>query len=115
MSQHCIFCRIARKEVPSQLVHEDEQCVVIQDINPQAPTHWLIFPKQHLERLHDLSEAGRPLLGHLLLTARSMAERAGVAQGGYRVVINNGDDGGQTVPHLHLHLLGGRAMHWPPG
>jgi len=114
-SQSCIFCRIAKKELPSEFVHEDEQCVAFRDVNPQAPVHWLIVPKRHVERLHDLTEADRPLLGHLVLTARLMAERAGVAESGYRLVVNNGDDGGQTVPHLHLHLLGGRAMRWPPG
>jgi histidine triad (HIT) family protein len=115
MSQSCIFCRIARRELPAELMHEDDQCVAFRDLNPQAPVHWLIVPKRHIERLHDLTEADRALLGHLLLTARAMAERAGVAQGGYRTVINNGADGGQTVPHLHLHLFGGRAMRWPPG
>ena len=111
----CIFCRIARKELPTELMHEDDQCVAFRDVNPQAPVHWLIVPKRHVERLHDLTEADRSLLGHLMLTARSMAERAGVGQGGYRLVVNNGPDGGQTVPHLHLHLVGGRAMRWPPG
>ena len=112
---NCIFCRIARKELPSELMHEDDQCVAFRDINPQAPVHWLIVPKRHIEQLHDLKEADRALLGHLVLTARSMAERAGVGQSGYRLVINNGSDGGQTVPHLHLHLVGGRALRWPPG
>jgi histidine triad (HIT) family protein len=115
MSQSCIFCRIARKELPSELMHEDDQCVAFRDANPQAPVHWLIVPKRHVNRLHDLTEADRSLLGHLLLTARAMAERAGVAPSGYRVVVNTGDHGGQTVLHLHLHLLGGRAMRWPPG
>ena len=115
MSRSCIFCRIARKELPTELMYEDDQCIAFRDVNPQAPVHWLIVPKRHVERLHDLTEADRALLGHLALTARAMAERAGVAESGYRLVVNNGDDGGQTVPHLHLHLLGGRAMRWPPG
>jgi histidine triad (HIT) family protein len=115
MSQSCIFCRIAKKELTSELVHEDEQCVAFRDVNPQAAVHWLIVPKRHIERLHDLTQADQSLLGHLLLMARTLAERAGVAASGYRLVVNNGDDGGQTVPHLHLHLLGGRAMRWPPG
>lgn len=115
MSPSCIFCRIAKKELPSELMHEDEQCVAFRDVNPQAPVHWLIVPKRHIARLHDLTQSDQSLLGHLLLTARSLAERAGVAASGYRLVVNNGDDGGQTVPHLHLHLLGGRAMRWPPG
>jgi histidine triad (HIT) family protein len=115
MSQSCIFCRIASKELPSELMHEDEQCVAFRDVNPQAPVHWLIVPKRHIARLHDLTQEDQSLLGHLLLTARALAGRAGVAESGYRLVANNGDDGGQTVPHLHLHLLGGRAMRWPPG
>jgi histidine triad (HIT) family protein len=115
MTSSCIFCRIAKKELPSELLHEDEQCVAFRDVNPQAPVHWLIVPKRHIARLHDLTQADQSLPGHLLLTARALAERAGVAASGYRLVVNNGDDGGQTVPHLHLHLLAGRAMRWPPG
>jgi len=115
VSQSCLFCRIAKKELPGELMHEDDQCIAFRDVNPQAPVHWLLIPKRHIDRLHDLTPADQSLLGHLLVTARAMAERAGVAASGYRVVINNGPDGGQTVSHLHLHLLGGRAMRWPPG
>lgn len=89
--------------------------MVLRDINPKAPTHWLVVPKRHIERLSDLTAADHALIGHLVTTLTAMARQAGVAERGYRVVINTGPDGGQTVPHLHLHLLGGRAMHWPPG
>jgi len=111
----CIFCKIAAKQIPAQLVHEDDQCIVFRDISPKAPTHWLIVPKRHVERLSDLTAADGPLLGHLMATVIAMARQAGVSESGYRTVINTGADGGQTVSHLHLHLFGGRAMHWPPG
>jgi histidine triad (HIT) family protein len=111
----CIFCQIATKHRPAALLYEDEHCVAFRDIAPKAPTHLLIVPKRHIERVSELTEADQPLLGHLLLTLTAMARREGLAENGYRAVINCGPDGGQTVPHLHLHLFGGRAMHWPPG
>ncbi len=115
MTDPCIFCRIAGKQLPSPLLHEDEQCVVFRDINPQAPTHLLAVPKRHIAQLNDLTAADAALLGHLVITVTALARRAGLAGSGYRVVINCGPDGGQTVPHLHAHLLGGRPMSWPPG
>ena len=110
----CIFCRIARGEVPAQLVYEEDRVVAFRDLNPQAPTHVLVIPRRHVPTLHEAG--GDPaMLGELLVVARTIAEREGLEAGGYRVVINNGPDAGQSVDHLHLHLLGGRRFAWPPG
>lgn len=109
-----IFERICAKEIPAQFVYEDAQVVAFRDINPQAPTHVLVVPRKPIPRLAEATAADQALLGHMLLTAAEVARRLGLA-GGYRLVLNNGPDGGESVPHLHLHLLGGRAMHWPPG
>jgi histidine triad (HIT) family protein len=114
MNPDCLFCKIAAGTIPAKRVFEDEVCVAFADIHPQAPTHLLVIPKRHIASQDHAEAADTPLLGHLLATAAKVAERAGLARG-YRVVINTGPDGGQTVDHLHLHLLGGRAMHWPPG
>jgi histidine triad (HIT) family protein len=113
--QTCLFCRIVAKEIPADLVHQDESAVVIRDINPQAPTHLLVIPQEHLESLDDASQKDEALLGHLLRVAARVANAAGLAEGGYRTVINNGAGAGQSVFHLHLHVLGGRPMNWPPG
>jgi histidine triad (HIT) family protein len=110
-----IFAKIIRKEIPAVIVHEDERCVAFRDIQPQAPTHILIIPRKEIARIADAESGDRDLLGHLLLTAATLAESQGLAKTGYRLVINNGPDGGESVPHLHVHLLGGRAMNWPPG
>ncbi|MDH7479408.1 MAG: histidine triad nucleotide-binding protein [Syntrophomonadaceae bacterium] len=111
----CLFCRIIAGEVPSQKVYEDERVLAFKDINPVAPVHVLVVPKQHLGSLSDAGEEELSLLGHLQLVAARLAGQTGVAPGGYRVVTNCGPDGGQTIHHLHLHLLGGREMRWPPG
>ncbi len=109
----CLFCRIASGEIPASIVAEDEHCLAFRDIGPQAPTHVLVIPRQHLT---SLNEADDPmLLGRLLLMARRVAAELGVEASGYRCVINTNADGGQTVFHLHCHVLGGRAMGWPPG
>jgi len=113
--QSCLFCRIMAKEIPADLVYEDESAVVIRDVNPQAPTHLLVIPQEHLESLDDASQKDEALLGHLLRVAARVANAAGLAEGGYRTVINNGAGAGQSVFHLHLHVLGGRPMNWPPG
>jgi histidine triad (HIT) family protein len=109
-----IFGKIIRKEIPAEIVYEDELSLAFKDINPQAPTHILVVPKKPIPQLDAATPEDRDLLGHLLLTARKVAQQVGL-QNGYRVVINNGNDGGQTVYHLHLHILGDRQMQWPPG
>jgi histidine triad (HIT) family protein len=113
--QSCLFCRIVAQEIPADFVYQDEQCVVIRDLNPQAPTHLLVIPKEHLESLDDASQKDEALLGHLLRVAARVANSEGLAEGGYRTVINNGAGAGQSVFHLHVHVLGGRPMNWPPG
>jgi len=115
MAGDCIFCKIANKEIPAEIVYEDEQVMAFTDLNPQAPTHVLVIPKAHRENLLALTEADRDLAGALLLKGAEIARRLGVAEPGFRLVANCGADGGQTVDHLHLHLLGGRSLTWPPG
>ena len=112
----CLFCRIASGEVPAQKIFEDQSVIAFRDIHPQAPVHILVTPKKHLASLADLDVNGQDeaLLGHLLAIIQQIAYAEKLARG-YRTVINTGADGGQTVDHLHLHLLGGRAMEWPPG
>jgi histidine triad (HIT) family protein len=114
-SQPTLFTRIINREIPATFVHEDERCIAIRDINPQAPTHVLIIPRKPLVGVQEATDEDAALLGHLLLVGHQLAARLGVAAAGYRLVLNAGDDGGQTVPHLHVHLLGGRRMTWPPG
>ena len=114
--QPCTFCNIAAKDTPAEFVYQDEQVVAIKDINPQAPVHVLLIPREHnLESLNDASKLDLSLLGHLLYTAAKVANQMEIAESGYRVVINTGDAAGQSVPHLHVHVLGGRALSWPPG
>lgn len=110
-----IFSKIIRREIPADIVYEDDLVLAFRDINPQAPVHILVIPKEIIPRLSDANPTHHALLGHLMLTVKQIADQEGLAINGYRVVINNGDDGGQTVHHLHLHILGGRAMAWPPG
>jgi histidine triad (HIT) family protein len=109
-----IFGKIIRREIPADIVYEDELCLAFRDVQPQAPVHVLLIPKQHIAKLSEATPQDHALLGHLLLKAKQVAEELQLEQG-YRLVINNGEDGGQTVFHLHLHLLGGRALAWPPG
>ena len=109
-----IFNKIIRREIPADIVYEDELCLAFKDIAPQAPVHILLIPKKPIPKLVDATPQDHALMGHLLLKVKQVAEEAGL-ENGYRVVINTGDDGGQTVDHLHLHILGGRQMKWPPG
>lgn len=109
-----IFSKIIRREIPADIIYEDERAIAIKDINPQAPTHILVIPKKPIPHLSEATETDRDLLGHLLLTVKQVAEQAGLSNG-YRVVINDGVDGGQTVDHIHFHILGDRQMKWPPG
>ncbi len=115
MGSDCLFCKIIAKEIPSKTVYEDDQAVAFEDINPQAPTHILVLPRKHIASLNDITAADAPLVGHLHLVAAKLARERGIADSGYRTVLNNGRGAGQSVFHLHLHLLGGRGMRWPPG
>ena len=115
MSSETIFTKIIRREVPADIVHEDDQCLAFRDIEPQAPTHILIIPKKAISGVQRAEAYDAALLGHLIVTAREIAEAEGIADDGFRLVINAGDNGGQTVDHLHIHLLGGRSLRWPPG
>ncbi len=109
-----IFSKIIRREIPADVVYEDSLALAFRDIHPQAPVHILVIPKEPIAKLADTESQNHALLGHLLLTAKRVAEQEGLTNG-YRVVLNNGPDGGQTVDHLHLHILGGRPLGWPPG
>jgi len=110
-----IFEKIAAKEIPANIVYEDDLVVAFRDINPQAPTHVVIVPRKAIARIAEATAEDQKLLGHLLLKAAHVAELVGLKTDGYRLVINNGPNGGETVPHLHCHILGGRHMKWPPG
>ncbi|NUQ20973.1 MAG: histidine triad nucleotide-binding protein [Gemmatimonadaceae bacterium] len=113
MAEGCLFCRIVRGEIPAKLVAEDDHCVAFRDINPQAPTHVLVVPREHVASLDEATDPA--LVGRLALFAAEIARREGIAARGYRTVFNTNAEAGQTVFHLHLHLLGGRHMSWPPG
>ena len=113
MAENCLFCRIIRGEIPAKIVAESAHCVAFRDINPQAPTHVVIIPRDHVASLNEATDAS--MVGRLALMASEIAGSEGIAERGYRTVINTNADAGQTVFHLHLHLIGGRAMGWPPG
>jgi histidine triad (HIT) family protein len=113
MVENCLFCRIVRREVPAKLVAETEDCIAFRDINPQAPVHVLIVPREHVASLDETDDP--TLVGKLSVLAAEIARREGIAERGYRTVINTNADAGQTVAHIHLHLLGGRRLGWPPG
>lgn len=115
MNEDCLFCKIIAGEIPSEFVYEDDVCVAFNDISPQAPTHILVIPREHIESLNKTESNQRETLGHLLYTAAQIARDKGFAEDGYRVVINTNGMGGQTVFHLHVHLLGGRQFVFPPG
>ncbi|KXG75866.1 histidine triad nucleotide-binding protein [Thermotalea metallivorans] len=111
----CIFCKIAAKEIPAKIVYEDDCIVAFHDIQPVAPTHVLVIPKEHIPSMEQATEHHKELIGHIHLSIRNIAEQLGIHEDGYRIVNNCGEQGGQTVYHLHFHLLGGRQMQWPPG
>ena len=111
----CIFCKIIEKKIPSKTVYEDEYAIAFEDVRPQAPTHLLIVPKKHISEIHSMTENDRDLIGHLFFCARTIAQERGLDAQGYRLVINNGAGAGQTVFHIHLHILSGRRFSWPPG
>jgi len=113
MSADCLFCKIVRGEIPAKLVHESEDCVAFRDIDPKAPVHVLVVPREHVSSLNEARDAA--MVGRLALVAAEIAQKEGIAEAGYRTVINTNRDAGQTVFHIHLHLLGGRSLSWPPG
>ena len=113
--QDCIFCKIVEGTIPAAKVHEDDVCIAFNDLSPQAPTHILVIPKEHIESLDKAGAKHKDTLGHLLISAAEIARGKGFAEDGYRVVVNTNSDGGQTVFHLHMHLLGGRQFVFPPG
>ncbi len=114
-SEDCLFCKIVAKKIPSKLVYEDEAAIAFQDIHPQAPTHLLIVPKKHFDSLLEMDGENREQVGSLFSLIPKLARQGGLAEGGFRTVINSGRGAGQTVFHLHIHLLGGRPFRWPPG
>jgi len=115
MTTNCLFCKIANKEIPNEFVYEDDQVVAFNDIDPKAPHHILIIPRKHIATLNDTTEEDTQLLGHLFQVAKKLAAELGLAEEGYRTLLNCNRAGGQAVFHIHLHLLGGRQMQWPPG
>lgn len=110
-----LFEKICDREIPADIVHEDDLCVCFRDISPQAPVHLLIVPRKPIPRIAEAEDKDQALIGHLFLTARRIAKEQGLAEKGFRLVVNNGPDGGEAVPHLHIHILAGRQMKWPPG
>ena len=115
MPADCLFCRIARREIPAAVVYEDDRVLAFNDINPQGPTHVLIIPKQHIPTLNDLTPDNDAIIGDIVRRAAAIAKERGIDAGGFRVVFNTNRDAGQTVFHVHLHLIGGRGLGWPPG
>lgn len=110
MSADCLFCKIAGGQIPAEILHQDERVVVFKDINPQAPTHLLVIPRQHFSTLNELSDEDESLAGYLILTGKRMAEAQGIADSGFRLIMNCNQEGGQTVFHIHLHILGGKQL-----
>ncbi len=111
----CIFCRIVAGTIPAKIVYQDDQSMAFEDVNPQAPVHILVIPKRHIRSMNNLEADEAALIGHLSLTCVKVANQKGIFEAGYRVVANTGSNGGQTVSHLHFHVLGGRQLTWPPG
>ena len=115
IDQNCIFCKIIQKKIPAKVIFEDELAIAFEDLNPQAPVHTLIVPKRHIADIHSITSEDRESIGHIFFIAKILAEKKNLDKNGYRMVINNGRDAGQTVFHVHLHLLSGRIFTWPPG
>lgn len=115
MTEGCLFCRIAAGEVPATVVREDDEVLAFRDIDPKAPTHVLVIPRRHIASVNELTAEDHDLVGKLFAHANAIAGEEGIAESGYRLVMNMGPDAGQSVAHIHLHVLGGRRMHWPPG
>ena len=115
MSDNCLFCKILDGDIPADVIYEADSAIAFRDINPQAPTHVLIIPRRHISTINDLDENDRETVGELFLAAKEIASREGLSEPGYRVVMNCNEGAGQSVFHIHLHLLGGRGLGWPPG
>lgn len=115
MASDCIFCKIAAGELGTDFIYESDDVVAFRDLNPQAPSHILIIPKEHIEKISDLDESHNEIAGKLLLVAAKVAQKEGLTEEGFRLVFNNGKNAGQEVMHIHAHLLGGRKLNWPPG
>lgn len=111
----CIFCKIIKKEIPAKIIYEDDMLIAFEDINPQAPVHALIVPRRHIPTLLDITSEDRALIGHIFMTANNIAKNKGISVSGFRAVFNCNKDAGQAVYHIHLHMLGGRRLAWPPG
>lgn len=111
----CLFCKIVAKEIPGDVVYEDEHALAFKDLRPVAPTHVLVIPKKHIAAIHDLTPADAATIGNVLVAAKKVADQLGLTAAGYRLVVNDGDAAGQSVHHIHVHVLGGRQMTWPPG
>jgi histidine triad (HIT) family protein len=110
-----VFSKIIAREIPARIAYEDDRCLAFHDVHPQAPVHLLVVPKKEIPRVAETQASDEALLGHLILVAQTVAQQEGLHESGFRLVINNGPDGGESVPHLHVHVLGGRPMAWPPG
>ena len=115
MSEKTIFKRIIDKDIPASIIYEDEQCLAFSDVSPQSPVHFLVIPKKEIKSVNEICESDAPLIGHIFTVIAKLAKEQGLSETGYRVVTNCGTNGGQTVYHLHFHVLGGRQMLWPPG
>lgn len=113
--ENCIFCKIIKKQIPCEMVYEDDKVIGFKDISPEAPVHVVIIPRQHIADLNCLKQDQAEIIGHIFIVAKNIAKSLGIAEHGYRIVSNCGEQGGQTVQHLHFHLLGGRMLKWPPG
>nr|WP_310889491.1 histidine triad nucleotide-binding protein [Clostridium estertheticum] len=113
--EDCLFCKIIKKQIPSEMLYEDDKVIVIKDISPQAPVHVIIIPKQHIDNLNCLTKDQSEIIGHIFMVVTKVVQTLGIAKSGYRIVSNCGEQGGQTVQHIHFHLLGGRLLEWPPG
>jgi len=111
----CIFCEIVKKQIPCEIIYEDDSVIGFKDISPQAPVHVIIIPKVHISNINDISEDESDVIGHIFIAAKKIAKDLGISETGYRIISNCGEDGGQTVQHIHFHLLGGRMLKWPPG
>ena len=111
----CLFCKIIARQIPADIVYEDDKILAFNDISPQAPVHILVIPKEHIDRISNLEESNKEIISELIFTAKKLAEEKEIAESGYRLVLNNNKDAGQAVFHIHLHLLGGRKLSWPPG